>query len=310
MSQLSVIICAYNPDRILLERVVESLKSQTLELTYWELIIIDNNSDIPISNWLSLKWHPRSKIVSEPKSGLIHARNRGTVEAQFEYIISVDDDTLLHPDYLETARNIYLADPELGIIGGRSFPIYMGDPPKWIGQFDQLLAIRDLGDEIIIQQRSEEPPTEYPKVAPILIAPRKKCMEAYQSFFENSTISKQLGRKGSSLASGEDNDINMFIYTSGYKIGYFPELKFDHIIPAFRTTKKYLAKMAYESNRSWVKMLANHHIRPWKKIEVYTVALRQLKAFFTHAAWKSAANYIKWRGACGKFKGLSELKNG
>ena len=195
----------------------------------------------------------------------------------------------------------------MGIIGGRSTPIYLEEPPKWISQFNSLLAIRDLGEIEIVQQLNQERPTEYPTISPILIVPRKKCMEEYISFFENSLISKSLGRKGTSLASGEDNDINMFIYAKGYKIGYFPDLKFEHIIPPFRTTKKYLAKMAYESNRSWVKMLTNHDINPWQKIKSNTVLLRQAKAFFTYQAWRDAPNYIKWRGACGRFKGLSEL---
>ncbi|TBO42189.1 glycosyltransferase [Pedobacter kyonggii] len=307
MEKVSVVICAYNPNRAIFERVIDSLQNQTLEFEYWELLIIDNNSSSPISDWLTINWHPQGRIISEIKPGLINARNRGTIEAKYDYIISVDDDTLLCDNYLELAQKIYTSDPNLGIIGGRSTPIYLEKPPKWISQFNGLLAIRDLGEMEIVQQLNHERPTEYPTIAPILIAPRKKCMEEYISFFENSLISKSLGRKGSSLASGEDNDINMFIYAKGYKIGYFPDLKFEHIIPAFRTTKKYLVEMAYESNRSWVKMLTNHGINPWKKIKSNTVLLRQAKAFFTYKAWKNTPNYIKWRGACGKFKGLSEL---
>jgi glycosyltransferase involved in cell wall biosynthesis len=305
--KLSVILCAYNPDKEIFEKVITSLSAQTLDFDYWELIIIDNNSTEPISEWLNLDWHPSGKIVFEAKPGLIRARNRGTIEAKYSCLISVDDDTPLFNNYLAEALKIFSSDPMLGIIGGRSIPVFLEEPPKWISEFSNLLAIRDLGDKEITEQIGADPATSYPVCAPLLIAPRKKCMEEYSVFFEKSSISQNLGRKGSELTSGEDNDINMFIFVKGYKLGYFPSLKFYHIIPPFRTTKKYLSNMAYASNRSWVKMLTNHNINPWQKIGQNTVLLRQIKAFFKFKAWLNTPNYIRWRGACGLFKGLSEL---
>jgi len=304
---LSVILCSYNPDRNIFEEVVTSLKNQTLPYNYWELLVIDNNSSEAISNWLDLSWHPNARIILENKIGLINARNRGTIEAQYEYLISVDDDTALFEDYLACAQNIYSSDPSLGIIGGRSFPKFLKEPPDWISEFNVLLAIRDLGETEITIQKSKFNIDKYPACSPILIAPRKKCMNEYLHFFSKNEISKNLGRKGSNLSSGEDNDINMYIFLKGYKLGYFPNLKFYHIIPEFRLTKKYLAKMAYESSRSWVKMLSNHNIRPWIPISRKTVWMRQLKAFFKQKAWLSKPNYIRWKGACGTYKGLSEL---
>ncbi|MCX3263641.1 glycosyltransferase [Pedobacter agri] len=305
--KLSVILCAYNPNREIFEQVITSLKAQTLSFEQWELIIIDNNSSEPISSWLNLDWHPKAKIIFEAKPGLIYARVRGTLESKNNCLISVDDDTPLFNDYLEKAFSIFSSDPQLGIIGGKSIPIFLEKPPKWISEFYGLLAIRDLGNEDIIQQTEGKEITSYPMCAPLLIAPRKKCMEEYLAFFKISSISQNLGRKGNELTSGEDNDINMFIFSQGYKIGYFHSLKFYHIIPPFRTKKNYLANMAFQSSRSWVKMLTNHKINPWKKINRITLLPRQAKAYLTYKAWKNTPNYIKWRGACGLFKGLSEL---
>lgn len=307
MEKLSVVICAYNPNQEIFKKVINSLKIQTLGLDNWELLIIDNNSSTAISEWLKIDWHEESRIILESKPGLIYARNRATIEAKYEYLVSVDDDTVLCSNYLELVQKIYSSDSDLGIIGGRSTPLYLQKPPKWISQFNNLLAIRDLGEKEIIDKMDGSVPKIYPIISPILIAPRKKCMMEYLLFFQNSSISRNLGRKGDSLASGEDNDINMFIYANGYKIGYFPDLKFEHIIPPFRTTRKYLSKMSYESNRSWVKMLSNHKINPWKPIKKKTVFLRKFKAFFKYMAMLNTPNYIRWRGACGLFKGLSEL---
>ena len=308
-NKITVVICAYNPKSRIFDQVLDSLKKQTLEKNRWELIIIDNNSSTPIETWLDLSWHPCSKIVLEKQQGLIHARNRATMEASGEYLISVDDDTPLFDDYLAHAEKIFLTNPNLGIIGGRSFPIYEIEPPGFIENFKSFLAIRDLGEEVILDKLTKQKDfKEYPKCAPILIAPTKKCMLLYKDFFDSSAVSKELGRKGSSLASGEDNDINLFIYKNGFTLGYFPELKFYHIIPKERLKISYLKRMAFESNRSWVKVLNIHRICPWRPIKKWTYPFRKIKSYIRNRPWLSEINAIKYYSSIGTLKGLTEIK--
>lgn len=308
MYKISVVICCHNPEKDYLNRVILSLKNQTLPKSDWELIIVDNRSDISL-HYLDLTWHPNSFLVQEEKLGLINARIKGVKQSRHEIIVSVDDDTLLFPDYLENVRNIYNNYPNMGIVGGKSIPEYESAPPRWFDEFKGLIAIRDLGDDIIIESQDDKKLDEYPKSAPLLIAPKRKCMVEYLEHYKSNELSCQLGRKGNNLSSGEDNDINLFIYSKGYELGYFPELKFIHIIPKSRLTISYLNKMAFASNKSWIKVLEIHKINPYKKISRWTCLPRKLKAWFTLEAWKSAPNFIKWRGACGIFESLSELKN-
>jgi glycosyltransferase involved in cell wall biosynthesis len=308
MNKLSVIICTHNPGIPVLEKVLNSLKIQTLPQQQWELIVIDNNSDVKISSWADLSWHREAVVIEEQQLGLINARIRGTLAAQHEILVSVDDDTPLFPDYLENVARIYTDYPQLGIIGGRTVPLFDEEPPLWLEEFYGCLAIRDLGEVQIIEQLLQnEPLTQYPACAPLLIAPRKSCMLAYIEYLRGNTLSQGLGRRGRSLSSGEDNDINLFIYRSGYALGYFPELRFYHIIPEKRMKTMYLSRLQQGINRTWVKVLENYHINPWKKIPGWTVFPRQLKAWFTYRAWKNDANYIRWKGACGTFRGLSEI---
>jgi glycosyltransferase involved in cell wall biosynthesis len=307
--KLSVIICAHNPKLTYLNQVLDSLKSQTLSKDLWELIVIDNNSSQPLKEVLDLSWHLDNQIIIEEKLGLIHARVRGVKESKHEIIITVDDDTPLFPDYLENALKIYQSNPELGIIGGKTIPIFEETPPGWLNEFYTCLAIRDLGNDPIIRQLNKnETATSYPDCSPILIAPKRECMLKFIEYYEQSKEAQSLGRRGDDLASGEDNDINLFIYKSGYALGYFPELKFYHIIPAKRMSKEYLSKLQYSMNKSWVKVLSIHGISPWKKVSHSTLKLRKAKAWIKYKAWKSEPNYIKWRGACGLFEGLSEIK--
>lgn len=306
---VSVIICAHNPNLGYLGRVLDSLQSQSLSTDYWELLLIDNGSRTPLDTVVDLSWHPRHRIVREEKVGLIHARVRGVEEAQYEYLVSVDDDTPLFPDYLEHALRIFSENPELGIIGGRTVPLFEATPPGWLNRFYTCLAIRDLGEKAIVEKILPGAPVEnYPACAPILIAPRKECMLKYIEYYRGNAEAQTLGRRGTDLASGEDNDINLFIYRNGYALGYFPELKFYHIIPANRMTKAYLAKLQYSMNRTWVKVLHLHGITPWRSISRYTIPLRKAKSWLAYRAWRSDPDYISWRGACGTFEGLADIR--
>jgi len=115
-----------------------------------------------------------------------------------------------------------------------------------------------------------------------------------------------LGRKGNALDSGEDNDIVMSVIKNGYEIAYYPKLLILHKIPARRYSFDYIKEMAFKSNLSWMRVLTMHGVNPHRRIATWTVTLRQLKAWFVLSAWKSKLNYIKWRGACGAFEGLTK----
>ncbi len=305
--KLSVIICTYNPKATVLDRVLQSLKQQTLSLTEWQFIIVDNRSENGVLAQCDLSWHPDHQLVREEKAGLIHARICGTLKAKHDILVSVDDDTPLFPDYLENIQQIYLQNLDMGVVGGRTVPEFAVPPPAWIKSFYSLLAIRDLGDNPIIERlKKNETIKNYPQSAALLIAPRKKCMLDYIDHFNGDSVSGSLGRKGDDFSSGEDNDINLFIYKSGYALGYFPQLKFIHLIPESRLQAGYLAKLQFSSSKTWIKVLSKYGINPWPKIPKVTVGLRKIKAWISYRAWASPENHIRWRGACGTFEALAE----
>jgi hypothetical protein len=112
-------------------------------------------------------------------------------------------------------------------------------------------------------------------------------------------------RKGGSLSSAGDNDINIEILKAGWLTGYFPALVIKHIIPKERMQAAYIARLINNTNKSWVQLLQSHNINPWGLIPSWSVPLRKIKAWFTYKAWIKPVNYIRWQGACGTFDGLS-----
>ncbi|GAB1539776.1 hypothetical protein NUACC21_24430 [Scytonema sp. NUACC21] len=122
-SLISVIIPTHNPNLIRLERVLDALRKQQLPHSCWELLIVDNASDNPqIFSSLELLWHPTARVIREENLGLTRARLAGIEASQGNYLVFVDDDNILHPEYLTQINLIFQQNPKLGAIGGKSLP--------------------------------------------------------------------------------------------------------------------------------------------------------------------------------------------
>lgn len=308
---LSVVICTYNPKLPVLKKVLDALKEQSLPRSDWELLVIDNCSTPPLSASLDLSWHPAARIIVEEKAGLSHARIAGVQNSKADLIVFADDDNVLESDYLENAFQFSANHPEVGCFGGRSLPVYETVPPHWFKDTGINLGCQDYGPELHISNFAVDgfKVRNYPEKAPIGtgMVILKKAFLSYLQDAANNPERMKLGRRGKSLSSGEDNDIILSIVKCGYEIAYVPKLVVHHFLPANRYQEDYLKRMAFESNRTWVKVLEIHGINPWKKIRPYSYAPRKVKSYLTNRAWKSPLAAIRWRSACGLFKGLSEL---
>lgn len=312
---ITVIICTHNPRRDYLSRVLNALKLQTLPMSEWELILIDNASKAILSSEIDLRWHSNARHVREETLGLTPARIRGINEASNEVLVFVDDDNVLDPNYLINSVNLLQDNPNIGAIGGKSLPEFEVNPKPWFYTIDLGLGCRDLGNETyigswkIIINKSGVSIKNYPKFAPIgsgMVLRKKAGNIYYQKIINSSSL--VLDRTGEKLTSGGDNDIIMTLLDAGWEVGYFPQLTLQHLIPKTRLTKKYLAQLKKSINTSWIKVLDIHGIRPWGKIPQWSVLPRKIKAYLTFQAWKDEASYILWQGACGIFEGQAELK--
>lgn len=97
---LSVIIPHYNLEKELLERCLNSLHQQKMALKDFEVIVVDDGSDIP-PDWLSENSPIQSlKLIKQPHRGLGAARNTGLDVAKGQYILFVDGDDYIFPDSL------------------------------------------------------------------------------------------------------------------------------------------------------------------------------------------------------------------
>jgi GT2 family glycosyltransferase len=304
------VLCAHNPRRDYLDATLRSLQTQTLALDAWEFVVVDNASNPPLEARVDISWHPRGRVVSEETLGLVHARMRGFRSAGADLLVFVDDDNVLDPTYLETVLDAFAKDASLGAAGGRVLPRCEAEPPAWFAPLGLDLACRDLGDVVLhADWREASGRREYPRCAPIGagLAIRSAVIRRYAEKAQSNETSTSLGRRGADLASGEDNDIVMCLLEQGWRVAYLPSLKIEHLIPARRLTREYLAAYAYATSRTWVRVLDLHGIRPWSAIPRWSAGLRKAKAFLELRPWRADPDFIRWRGACGLFDGRAEI---
>jgi glycosyltransferase involved in cell wall biosynthesis len=307
---LSVIICTHNPRANYFARVLRSLQAQTLSFSKWELLIIDNASQQPISAEC-VDWHPQARVIREEQVGLTVARLRGFREATQELMVFVDDDNVLDANYLYHVVQIFQEHPEMGAIGGKSLPEFEISPPDWVAEFYNILALRDFGEASLTTAAFKSAtPQEYPAFAPAGagMALRRRAFACYVARVIHSPTRLALGRTGKQLISGEDNDIILTLMNTGWEVGYFPQLQLTHLIPTNRVQPEYLSRLNRASSCSWVKVLSIHGIHLWNKIPRWTVLPRKIRAFFRYRPWQDPAAYVRWCGVCGLFEGQSALQ--
>ena len=234
--QLSVIICCHNPRRDYLDRVLTALKEQTLSTDNWELLVVDNASEHPVSASHNISWHPNARHVREENVGLTFARLRGITESSGDLLVFVDDDNVLQPDYLECTIALGEAWPIVGVWGGQQIPEFEGGEPRevWKRNFWTLRFVRDAWSNNYDR-------FAVPNGAGICI--RRAVAMKYVEYVTSDSLRSSLGRSGGGMNSGEDIDIGFTACDLGLGAGKFVALRLIHLIPKRRLSDDYLFRL-------------------------------------------------------------------
>lgn len=123
---VTVGLCVKNAEKIV-KRALDSLVVQTLPAQDLELIVVDGNSKdntmrIVEDSLRSARFKVRFLAES---SGLGFARQLVVDEATGKYVVWVDADMVLPPDYLENQVVFMESHPRIGIAGGR-YNVHVG----------------------------------------------------------------------------------------------------------------------------------------------------------------------------------------
>lgn len=278
--KLSVITCAHNPRPDYLGKVIEALKSQTLEKDRWQYLLIDNASDQALANAIDLSWHPHAGHLREEKLGLTHARLRGIRESTGEILVFVDDDNVLDADYLAEVIRIAGEWPMIGAFSGQVRPQFEETPPEWSRRYWRRLAINEFQHDSWSNISCLEQTA--PNGAGLCV--RLRVATEYVSYHANGKRKVVLDRMGESLLSAGDLDLAATACDLGLGNGLFASLKLTHLIPKERLSESYLLKLLEAqvvSARLLESFRSNGDTAPKKKLK--TMLADQLRPLFMNS---------------------------
>ena len=114
MPEISVIIPCYNQGKYLND-AVDSVLAQSY--TDFEIIVVNDGSSDEYTNQMLADFNrPRTRVLVTNNQGLAAARNNGIDEARGTFILPLDADDKIEPDYMKKAVALLKTDADVGIV--------------------------------------------------------------------------------------------------------------------------------------------------------------------------------------------------
>lgn len=237
---VTVAICTYNRSSYLPE-LIEALRNQSCPIDFDILFINNNSNDNTLDVLQEFAKQPGVpiRVVTEPRQGIVHARNRAVEEClASDFILVMDDDELPSPTWIAAAYSA-LKDGKADCVGGRVYVCFDRHPrPRWLG--DELLgflAETDYGDQAF---------TVTDDSTPLWTANIAYNMRVFRGD-SGLRFDARYNREGDGVGGGEDVLMFNSLLQCGYTIKYEPAMVVKHHVEAWRLRRGYFLKLHFTS---------------------------------------------------------------
>lgn len=255
MSSFSILICTYNPEPVIFQRLLNAVLQFNTASASHEVIIIDNNSSPALAtrkevqNFLEQKTF--AKLITESTPGLTAARTAGIKAAQYEWVVFFDDDNEPAADYLTTADHVIQQYPQVGAWGPGSLQVeyYGKQESAFLKKIKWLFQQRDYTGTHI-DNNSVEGSIYYPFGTGMII--RKAILQNYIQQISAGVFTMS-DRKEKNLSSAGDLQMLFTCIKGGYYAGSTDQLQLKHLINAHKATPGYATRLVYALNSSQLK---------------------------------------------------------
>ncbi len=228
MTDICVIICTFNRCEYL-QKLIESLKEQTLSGDFFEILAVDNNSTDETADVIKRLQGTMLNLryVFEPAQGLSVARNRGLKETNSALVIFIDDDACAELQWLASVLEAFGRDKGIVCVGGPVELDWQGARPSWVPKrYEPLFTSVNHG-----------PDERYLSAGDYLVGANIAFRREW--VLKQGGFPVTLGRKGLCLLSGEEALVYRNVFANGYKAFYHPGAKVMHRVTVERKTRRW-----------------------------------------------------------------------
>jgi cellulose synthase/poly-beta-1,6-N-acetylglucosamine synthase-like glycosyltransferase len=237
---VSVIVPCFNE-----EKVVENAVASILSMDYpnMEILVIDDGStDLTLVQAKNMENDPRVRVIYQKNQGKAMALNRGIEEANGEYVMCVDADSMLSPDVIRLGIPYLERDQNIAAVAGS---VEVGSTSNILSMFQRL--------EYVVGLNFHKAAQSFLSMVTIIPGPI--------GLFRRNAILAVGGYRDSTFA--EDCDLSLRLLLSGYRTVYCADMIAITEVPDdFNSLTKQRYRwsrgvfQAIKSNSYWL-------VRPW-----------------------------------------------
>lgn len=261
---IAILICAFNPPPDLLARTLSGLQRLILPTgKTWEVIIVDNNSAPPLNENALIHQFlaavPQARLVSEPRQGLSHARFAAFAASHAPWVVFVDMDVELSPQYLLALSRLQSQYPQVSVWGAGTIQVQFTHPTP--ANLRKQFSERSIQAPVIISNIADlfnPPPTNRSDGLKMKVMnmfnpaiPYGMGMVLHRAAFTHYQQAVQArsqhrtGRAGTYHGGADDVQMDFEAVRGGYPLGIAPDLQLQHWIPPSRTRPETIHQSAY-----------------------------------------------------------------
>ena len=208
----SIIVVNFNGQKYILNCLKSIFKNN---YPNYEIIVVDNNStDESITViWENYKSKKNLQVLNLKKNfGPAYARNRGVEKAKGKYIAFLDNDTLVHPDWIKNAIPEFEKNQKLGIVQCKLLLANEKNKIDYVGEF-----LGQNGFLIQIAKGGDEDKGQFEQKMPIMAA------KSAGMFIRKKVFDQIGGFDGDYFIYVEETDLGWRSWLAGYETLLIPK---------------------------------------------------------------------------------------
>ena len=228
-------VCTFNRSAIVKE-CLSTLLEQTVPGEVFQVLVIDNNSTDDTGKIVrGFGQFANLRYLVEREQGLSHARNKGLMSAEADWIIYLDDDTRVPRDFIEKAL-FTINHFSFDCFGGTYLPWFKYPRPRWFR--DEYASNGRLLPETGVLEKGY--------ASGGIVAFNRARLKQLGGF------PTSLGMTGKRVAYGEENYVQKRLRESGGMIGFNPDWTVDHLVAEYKLNPWWFVRSKYAVGRDSV----------------------------------------------------------